>query len=151
MKIIKSLLLLLFSGLSLFVHSQCSTMGPLAADAIVNNPSAGSFDWDNEANALLSDNARATAGSLIGVLSSANSNNLVFTNLNFAIPAMASICGIEVSLVEVTDNNGKSIVVSDTKIKNGLYKLLLPALPVGAYIIRLTINGATSYEQLFLK
>ena len=72
-------------------------------------------------NGQLSDDAYATAGQLVGVLSTINSNYIVFSNLGFSVPTTASICGIEVE-VECNDN---SLIGIGASIRDNSVRLLV--------------------------
>lgn len=58
--------------------------------------------------------------------------------------------GGELQSVQVTDINGKAIMVIEHKVNKGLYKLALSELAAGVYSIRLMIDGQ-SYQRVFLK
>lgn len=108
---IKVILILVFlAGSSTFAFSQCGPLGPRNSGSVVNDASTGVFSWNNTGNAILSDNVRSSAGSLIGILSSANSNYLVFKSFGFALPAAAEVCGIEVSI----ERSGSGIIVGSS-------------------------------------
>lgn len=88
---------LLVIGLPLWVSAQCGSTTAHTALAVGENNSVGAVNWAGFTNTQISDNSYASAGTLLGVLATANSKYLVFSNFGFAIPAGAAICGIEVS------------------------------------------------------
>ena len=94
---VKSNFLVLLTCLSVLARSQCSTIGPLTAGSVSNNATVGTIGWGSLLNTQLSDNSYSSAGTTLGVLSSAFSNYIVFKNFGFTVPSGASICGIEVT------------------------------------------------------
>lgn len=89
---------LLFFSISSTAISQSFTDGPRNPTVSSNDASIGTVAWNTPGNVLSSDNNRATAGTLVGVLSSASTNYLVETGFGFAIPASAIITGIKVDV-----------------------------------------------------
>ncbi|WP_276501837.1 T9SS type A sorting domain-containing protein [Terrimonas pollutisoli] len=88
---------LLWMAMPFIASSQCSTTGAHTSSSVANNSGLGSITWSNLANTVLSDNSYSSAGTLLGVLATANTQYLVFKDFNFSLPAGAAICGIEVS------------------------------------------------------
>lgn len=88
---------LLWMAMPFTALAQCSTTGAHTSSSVANNSSLGSITWSNLSNTVLSDNSYSSAGTLLGVLATANTQYLVFKNFNFSVPAGAAICGIEVT------------------------------------------------------
>lgn len=78
------------------VFSQCVPTGAAAPSTITNNSSTGSLSWSNLLNGTSSNNSYISCGSLLGILASAQTNYIQSSGYGFAIPATATVCGIEV-------------------------------------------------------
>lgn len=76
-------------------YAQCISTSFANATSFTTDNSIGSYNFSSPANAQSSDNSRATASSLIGILS-ADTYYLRATGFNFSIPSYSSICGITV-------------------------------------------------------
>ena len=94
----KLCLLILSLIVSPLIHAQCVATGPNQALATTNNSGVGTFSWSNLSASQISDNAHATAGQLVGVLATVNSNYIVLSDFGFNIPSTATICGIFVEI-----------------------------------------------------
>ncbi len=104
--------------------SQCPGVGagPKAAATFVNNTSVGTLAWSNPGNAQAQDNVYSSAGQLLGVLATVQTNYLQSSNFSLSVPASASICGIQVDVWRNAAGLiiGSSIVDKDVYIvKNG--------------------------------
>lgn len=96
---------------------QCTASASLSGSSFANNTGVGSFAWTSPGNAVSSNNVRASAGILLGVFSSANSNYLIATGFGFSIPSYASVCGIEV----MVEKSAGGLGVGSSIIDNGIY------------------------------
>ncbi|MFT3675533.1 MAG: T9SS type A sorting domain-containing protein [Chitinophagaceae bacterium] len=96
---------------------QCTASASLSGSSFVNNTGVGSFAWASPGDAVSSNNVRASAGILLGVWSSANSNYLVATGFGFSIPSYASVCGIQV----MVEKSAGGLGVGSSIIDNGVY------------------------------
>lgn len=85
-------------ALSLSAKAQCVVSSANSTSTMVNDISIGSLAWGGLGNAQGSDNSYASAGQLLGVLTTIQSNYIKCTNFGFSIPNTASICGIEVEV-----------------------------------------------------
>jgi hypothetical protein len=103
--------------------AQCfSTAFNNGSNFSTDNSTGGSYDFSIPSNSQLSDNSRATASSLIGILS-ADTYYLKATGFNFSIPSYASICGITVEVECRATGLLLTAAVRDYKvrlIKNGV-------------------------------
>jgi len=80
-------------------QSCSTTVGPDNGGTFGTMAYAGSsFNWSNASNAQFSDASYATAGTFLGILSTAYSNYITVQNLGFSIPASATICQIMVNV-----------------------------------------------------
>jgi hypothetical protein len=80
-------------------QSCTSTVGANTANTFSTMAYGGSgFSWNNPGNAQNSDGSYATAGTPLGIFSSAYSNYLVIQNFGFSIPSTATICEIVVDV-----------------------------------------------------
>jgi len=120
MKKLLFVLSLLTGGLKGF--SQCSATAATNGASFGNDASIGTLAWSNAGDAVLADNNYATAGQLIALFSSVQTQYITAQNFGFSIPSGAAICGIE---VEVQRHAGGLIIGSSIKdnsvkiIKNG--------------------------------
>lgn len=115
------LTLLMVFGLNA-VYAQCGPSTAQNPSAINNDASTGSLGWSNMFNSQISDGSFASAGQLLGVLTSVQTNRLKFTDFGFSIPSTATVCGIEVSVRKNAAGLiiGSSITDKDVYIvKNG--------------------------------
>lgn len=96
---------------------QCTASASLSGTSFVNNTGVGSFAWSSPENAASSNNVRASAGILLGVFSSANSNYLIATGFGFSIPSYASVCGVEV----VVEKSAGGLGLGSSIIDNAVY------------------------------
>ncbi len=78
--------------------SQCVPTGAAAPSTVTNNSATGSFSWSNSLNCASSDNSYTSCGVLLGILASAQTNYMQSSGYGFAIPATATVCGIEVRM-----------------------------------------------------
>ena len=132
----KNLLLIIFSTLYAAPQfAQCVATSATSPSTSSNNTAIGSFSWSTTSMSLSSDDNYATAGHLLGVLSSANSNYLFATNFGFSIPSTATICGVVIQVEasctglligsSVTDNSVRLIsggaVTGTNKAKSGVW------------------------------
>ncbi|MBP7557922.1 MAG: T9SS type A sorting domain-containing protein [Chitinophagaceae bacterium] len=95
---------------------QCTASSSLSGSSFVNNAGVGSFAWGSPENAVSSNNVRASAGILLGVFSSANSNYLIATGFGFSIPSYASVCGIEVMVEKSAGGLGLGSSIIDNAV-----------------------------------
>jgi hypothetical protein len=79
---------------------------------------SGFVSWSNVSNAQSSDNNRADAGFLLGVLATVNTDYLKAENFNFSIPAGTVICGIEVGI----ERRGSGITIGSS-IQDNIVRL----------------------------
>lgn len=86
--------LLIFSTSNIL--SQCVPTGATIPSTVTNNSATGSLGWSNLLNGLSSNNSYISCGTLLGVLASAQTNYIQSSGYGFAIPATATVCGIEV-------------------------------------------------------
>jgi len=120
MKKLLFVLSLLTGGIKCF--SQCSATAATNGASFGNDASIGTLGWSNTGDAMLADNNYATAGQLVALFSSVQTQYLTAQNFGFSIPSGAAICGIE---VEVQRHAGGLIIGSSIKdnsvkiIKNG--------------------------------
>lgn len=115
---------------------QCTTTGATNGSNFANDATVGTLTWSNTANAKTSNNQYATASVSLLALASVNTEYLTAENFGFALPASATICGIQVdveyfasgitflgvTLGSISDNSVKIIqggVVTGTEHKNG--------------------------------
>jgi hypothetical protein len=120
----KPLLLLCLAVLfiSTRIFSQCNPSTPTSGNSFSFDPAVGTLGWTGVNNADASDNSYATAGQLIGILSSVQTQYITATNFGFSIPASAMICGIKVEVERHAGGLiiGSSIVDNSVRIiKNG--------------------------------
>lgn len=90
------LLLLIMAGHRSF--SQCTATAAMDGASFGNDASIGTLSWFNPGNAVSSDNSDATAGQLVGILSTVQTRYITAQGFGFAIPPGAAICGIEVQV-----------------------------------------------------
>ncbi|MBL7757624.1 MAG: hypothetical protein JNL59_09520, partial [Chitinophagaceae bacterium] len=95
---------------------QCTASSSLSGSSFVNNTGVGSFAWGAPENAASSNNVRASAGILLGVFSSANSNYLIATGFGFSIPSYASVCGVEVMVEKSAGGLGLGSSIIDNAV-----------------------------------
>jgi hypothetical protein len=137
-------LIFYFISLTTLSHAQCLPTANYPT-AFYSDPFAGSCtSWTNPSRTQLSDNNRAQAGYLLGVLATANTDYLDIQNLGLSVPAGVSICGIEV----VVERRAQGIVVGSS-IKDNSIKLIKDGVICGnnhAYAAAWpTIDGSVSY------
>lgn len=87
-------LLLIFHSVN--VLPQCVPTGGAMPSTVTNNSSTGSLGWSNLLNGISSNNSYISCGTLLGILASAQTNYIQSSGYGFAIPATATVCGIEV-------------------------------------------------------
>lgn len=116
-RLIRSAVAFFALSLPCIASAQCTASATLSGTTFVNNTGAGSFAWSSPDNAASSNNVRASAGILLGVWSSANSNYLVATGFGFSIPSYASVCGIEV----MVEKNAGGLGLGSSIIDNAVY------------------------------
>jgi hypothetical protein len=78
-------------------QSQCVSTAWQTASTFATDNSTGVYDFSVPANAQYSDNARASAASLVSLLSG-DSYYLKATGFAFTVPSNSSICGISVEI-----------------------------------------------------
>lgn len=93
---------------------QCTALGPQNGSSFSNNTSVGTVAWATPANAGSSDNLYTGAGSLLGVLASAQTNYIVCTGFSFSVPVTATICGIKVEI----ERNAAGLLIGSSVIDN---------------------------------
>jgi len=116
-RLIRSTVALFALSLPCIASAQCTASATLSGATFANNTGAGSFAWSSPENAASSNNVRASAGILLGVWSSANSNYLVATGFGFSIPSYASVCGIQL----MVEKNASGLGVGSSVIDNAVY------------------------------
>lgn len=112
----------LFLISSLTLSAQCTSNSSLNASGGANNSSLGSISWGGMTNIGSSDNGYCSAGSLLGILASANTQYLYVTGFGFNLPSSATICGMQVSVERNASGLliGSSVTDNSVKIvKNG--------------------------------
>lgn len=95
---------------------QCTASASLSGSSFVNNTGVGSFAWSSPANAASSNDLRTSAGILLGVWSSANSNYLIATGFGFSVPSYASVCGIQVMVEKSAGGLGLGSSIIDNAV-----------------------------------
>jgi hypothetical protein len=100
------------------VTAQCSFKGPGIGFSFSNNNSIGSFAWANPSNAKESDDVYAASNIQISSFTETSTYYLVATDFGFAIPANASICGIEIQLEKHYQvNSGSLSSITDKSVR----------------------------------
>jgi len=97
------------------VSAQCVPTGASLPASITNNSASGSLSWSNLSNGISSNNSYISCGTLLGVLASAQTNYIQASDYGFAIPATATVCGIE---VRVERNAAGLLIGSSVTDKN---------------------------------
>ena len=111
-------IILLFTLLIPFIsNSQCVSDGPRNASSFSNNNSIGTLSWNNLSNIISSDNARSSAGFLIGLLSPTSTNYFLATNFGFNVPSTSNICGIEVMIERKAQGLALLSSITDNEVK----------------------------------
>ena len=108
------------------LEAQCTAVGPSDPATASLNTSVGSFGWANPTDVLTSDNNRAVAGALIGILASANTNYVAAQGFTFTVPVSATICGIQ---VDVEHSAGGLLIGSS--IKDNSVKIMKSGSVIG--------------------
>lgn len=111
------LLLLVFGSARSFGQCPGTAAGPKTAGTFTNNTSVGALAWSNPANAQVQDNVYSSAGQLLGVLSSVQTNYLQTSNFNFSVPSTASICGIQVDVWR----NAAGLIIGSSVVDKNVY------------------------------
>lgn len=93
---------------------QCTALGPQNGSVFSNNTSVGSVAWATPANTGSSDNLYTGAGSLLGILASAQTNYMLCTGFSFSVPVTASICGIKVDV----ERNAAGLLIGSSVTDN---------------------------------
>lgn len=93
---------------------QCTSLGPQNGSSFSNNTTVGTVAWATPANALSSDNQYTGAGSLLGILASAQTNYMLCTGFSFSVPVTASICGIKVDV----ERSAAGLLVGSSVVDN---------------------------------
>lgn len=112
---------ILYMSTALSCYSQCTSVAE-GALTFSSDPSAANIAWTNVYGSQYSENNRAQAGVLLGVLATANTDYLDAQNFGFALPPEAVICGIEVTIEKRAQGIiiGSSIQDDEVKlVKNG--------------------------------
>jgi hypothetical protein len=114
-------LLILFFHHTEHCFSQCVSSGAKNPSVFINDVSIGTIAWSTPSNVAVSDNNRSTAGALIVLLSTTNTNYLQESDFGFSIPATASICGIKVEIEKQQQGVliGSSVKDNSVKILKG--------------------------------
>lgn len=102
--------------------SQCTSTGFANASSFSTDNSIGVYNFSNPSNAQFSNNTRAVASSVIGILSG-NTYYLKATGFNFSIPDYTSICGISLQVECRATNLLLTAAVRDNDVrlvKNGV-------------------------------
>lgn len=107
--------------------AQCLPTGATSPSTITNNTLTGSLSWSNLSNALTSNGAYASCGTLLGVLGSAQTNYITAWNYGFMIPTTATVCGIEVRI----QRNAAGLLIGSSISDKKLY-LMNAGTPVGS-------------------
>jgi hypothetical protein len=89
--------ILVLTLFQLKLYAQCYSTGWQSATSFSTDNSIGVYDFSNVSNVQSSDNSRASASSLISLLSG-NTYYLKAAGFNFSIPSYASVCGITVEI-----------------------------------------------------
>lgn len=98
------------------IWAQCGSTVQLSASAGTNNTSLGSIGWSGFANIIASDNTYCSAGSLLGVLATANTQYLFVSGFGFNLPAGATVCGIEASV----ERNASGLLIGSSVRDNSV-------------------------------
>lgn len=130
----KQTIILLYTLLSISLKpaGQCISTSFVNGSQFTTDNSLGSYNFSVAGNAQVSDNSRASAASIISVLSG-DTYYLKVTGFNFNIPSYASVCGITVEIesratgliltAAVRDNQVRlikgGIITGDNKAKAG--------------------------------
>src|SRR4051812_29017956 len=80
-----------------------ASIGPLAPGTLADDSGAGFSAWSNPGNAAVSDDTRATAGSLTTGFAS---HYLKATNFSFGVPAGSPIVGVVASIERRASGTG---------------------------------------------
>ncbi|MBS1563585.1 MAG: T9SS type A sorting domain-containing protein [Bacteroidetes bacterium] len=89
---------LLLANLGYSSLAQCTATVATAGATFANNNALGTVSWGSLSNAAVLDNNYASAGTLLGVLATANTNYITAQGFGFSIPSGASICGVKVDV-----------------------------------------------------
>jgi hypothetical protein len=117
-----TVLYLLSICITMHIRSQCVGTSFTNATIFTTDNSTGVYDFSIPGNAQVSDNNRASAASLISILSG-TTYYLKATGLNFSIPSYSSICGVTVEIEERATGLILTASVKDQEvrlIKNGV-------------------------------
>lgn len=98
------------------VQAQCTSMGAFSGTSFSDDNSVGVYAFSSPSSLGSSDNARATAAAIIGVLSG-NTHYLKSAGFGFAIPGLATICGISVEVEKSASNISMLATVSDNAVR----------------------------------
>ena len=109
------MLAILFAGTT--ASSQCLPFGPNDCSSFSNNASIGTLAWSNAANAQLADNSYGSAGQLLGLFATINTNYLVAKDPGYAVPAFATICGISIDIEESATGLALGASAKDLSVK----------------------------------
>jgi hypothetical protein len=94
----KSIYILLFSLMHIFLNGQCVNTSSLSGSSFTNDNSISGIAFSSLTNVGADDASSATASITLSLLGSGKTNYLKATGFGFAIPASATICGISVSI-----------------------------------------------------
>ena len=98
------------------IQAQCSSQGALSGTVFSDDNSTGVYTFNTPSDAIASDNDRAFAASLIGLLSG-NTHYLKASSFGFSIPSQAVICGIEVEIEKSASNISLLATVEDNVVR----------------------------------
>lgn len=110
-----AVLFFLTSSGSLF--SQCLPTAAASPSTITNNAAVGSLGWSNLLNGLSSNNSYISCGTLLGILASAQTNYIQVSGFGFAIPATATVCGIEARV----ERNAAGLLIGSSVTDKNVY------------------------------
>lgn len=80
-------------------YSQCDVSSAQSPDLVSNSSFSGSdFDWDDASFVLSSNNQFASAGFLLGLFATVQSDYMMLEDFDISIPLAVTICGIEVKI-----------------------------------------------------
>jgi hypothetical protein len=105
---------------------QCVPTGATSPSTITNSAAAGVVAWSNLANAVSSNNSHASCGITLGVLASAQTHYIQTQGHGLAIPATATVCGIEVRV----ERHASGLLIGSS-VKDQTLFLMKAGSPVG--------------------
>lgn len=116
------------------VYSQCDVSPDNTPDIVSNNSFSGSdFDWDDAGYALSSNNQYASAGFLLGLFTTVQSDLMMLSDFDISIPLAVTICGIEIKI----ERKASGLGVLGASVRDNIVQLVRNGSVVGT-------NKATS-------